>query len=365
MHDQITLDTLWRTGVDAVGGAASVRNELVRSPISKPDQIIAVGKAASAMAAAAADVFPDVPCLVVTKYDHTEGCPAQAQLIESAHPVPDAQSLIAGRALRDVVERCETGSHLLCLVSGGASALAEDLPADWTLERLATETESLLASGDDIHAMNARRKDISQIKGGKLFAQFKGAKVTTFAISDVEGDALGVIGSGIGDALPSHAFEFEARIVASNAIARKAVEAATDIPFVCNDETLYDDVSNLAPRLAKILRDGPAGLYLFGGEPTVVLPKSPGLGGRNMALGLALARELEGQNIELLVAGTDGTDGPTDAAGAWVTGSTWTTAGQIALDHADAYPYLKERSALFVSGPTGTNVMDLLIARKT
>ncbi|MEP3844392.1 MAG: DUF4147 domain-containing protein [Paracoccaceae bacterium] len=364
MHNPIPLKTLWRAGVDAVGGANSVHKSLTDTPITPPDQIIAVGKAASAMAKAAARFFPDAPCLVVTKYDHGQDYPTSADLIEAAHPVPDVQSLAGGQALRDALMRCKPGSHLLCLVSGGASALAEVLPEGWSLDRLASETQRMLASGADIHAMNARRKEISQIKGGKLLALFPGSKVTSLAISDVEGDVLGVIGSGIGDAFPNATFTFDARIVASNAIARDAVAKVAGEPLICNEETLYEDIGTLASRLGRMLKSGPAGLYLLGGEPTVILPETPGMGGRNMALGLTLAREMQGADIEILVAGTDGTDGPTDAAGAIVTGQTWTDQAQDALDRADAYPFLRDANALFKSGPTGTNVMDLLIARK-
>lgn len=360
MNAQQKLTELWQAGVDAVRGDTAVRNNLQTDPIAKPDRILSVGKAAVAMARGALDVFPDTPCLIVTKYHHADDAPQGATVIEAAHPVPDANSLKAGATLRQTVEACGAEEHLLVLVSGGASSLAEDLPDDWTLDKLAQETQRLLASGADIHAMNARRCEISQIKGGKLLGRAACAKITTLALSDVEGDALGVIGSGIGDAPESK--PFTARIVASNAHARAAI--TTRMEAVESAECLYEDLGTLVPRLASRLKEGPSGLYVWGGEPTLVLPKDPGKGGRNMALALGLAGALQGDNVDILVAGTDGTDGPTDAAGAFVTGQTWAHGAEEALQRADAYPWLEAQSALFKPGPTGTNVMDLVLAWK-
>lgn len=360
MSTRNTLVHLWQAGVDAVRGDLAVARTLAQDPIQPADQILAVGKAAVAMARPAMQAFPGVQCLIVTKYGHADDAPADAQVIEAAHPVPDAQSLKAGAALRQAVARSAEGSHLLMLVSGGASSLAEDLPEGMSLEDLAAKTQQMLASGADIHAMNAQRKEISKIKGGKLFSGFRGARITTLALSDVEGDALGVIGSGIGDG--ADAPGFQSRIIASNAIAREAI-AAIRAPIV-SEETLYEDLSTLAPRLGAHLRKGPPGFYLWGGEPTVVLPPAPGKGGRNMALALALARDVQGLDIDILVAGTDGTDGPTDAAGAFADGQIWTPGADAALMAADAYPWLEANGALFKPGPTGTNVMDLVLAIK-
>ncbi|MEM8654377.1 MAG: DUF4147 domain-containing protein [Pseudomonadota bacterium] len=359
------LIALWHTGVNAVRGDVAVGQVLDRGDITRPDRIIAVGKAATAMALPAMLHWPDVPGLIITKYHHAAGAPATAQVIEAAHPVPDAASVAAGQALVDAVDACPKDSHLLMLVSGGASALAEVPEDGLTLDALKSETQALLASGAPIAEMNAHRTARSQIKGGKLLAPFKGARVTTLALSDVEGDGLATIGSGLGDAPAEAPFDFAPQIVASNAIARKAIEAASPFPVLTNAETLYDDVMKLAPRIAQMLRTADPGLHILGGEPVVQLPATPGQGGRNMALGLALAREIAGQpDLTILVAGTDGTDGPTDAAGALVDGSTWDASGADALARADAYPWLEDRGALVVTGPTGTNVMDLLIAHK-
>ncbi len=368
MTDAQVLRTLFTAGVNAVRGDIAVERALRDLSVPQPDQIIAVGKAACAMARAASEAYPDAPVLIVTKYDHAKDAPAGAEVMEAAHPVLDENSLKAGARMLDVVSAMPDGSHLLMLVSGGASALAEAPVAGLDLASFKSRTKELLGSGADIHAMNKIRKTLSRIKGGKLFDGFRGARVTTLAISDVQGDALSVIGSGIGDAPPNPPFHFAPRIIASNAIARDAVAEAAQalgLTVQTNLETLYDDISTIGPQLAHRLSPGSAGVHIWGGEPTVILPPEPGQGGRNQALALIIAREIEGHDdLTVLVAGTDGTDGPTDAAGAIVDGKTWQTSGEDALARADAGTWLDTRGALVRTGPTGTNVMDLVIALK-
>ncbi len=354
------LLALFNAGVAAVRGDRAVAAHLASHDTARPDHIIAVGKAAAAMARAAHQAFPGVPVLIVTKYGHATDAPKGAEVIEAAHPVLDENALRAGARLLEVVRAQPKSARLLMLISGGASALAE-APADGLgLAGFQAHTQEMLASGADIHAMNAARTGMSLIKGGKLLAEFTGASVTTLAISDVQGDALDVIGSGIGAAPANPPFAFDAHIVASNQIARDAVVQAAGGARI-NTETLYADIEAVAPRIAAQLQH--PGIYVFGGEPTVILPPNPGQGGRNQALALLLARHIEGRtDVRILVAGTDGTDGPTDAAGAIVDGTTWTPAGADALARADALPYLDARGATLRTGPTGTNVMDLVIA---
>lgn len=360
------LLSLWQIGVHAVGGAEAVEKALRKYTVPKPDRIIAVGKAASAMSQSACKIWPETKCLIITKYGHGDEAPAKAQLLESAHPVPDQASLKAGQALQKAVASCSSQDHLLILASGGASALAEVPIEGVDIVQLQNQTNALLASGADIRTMNLHRTQNSQIKGGKLLCAFKGSHVTTLAISDVEGDALATIGSGFADVPQKASFSFTAHIVASNAIARAAVAAASPVPVRSNYENLYDNVLELAPRIAAKLKNARSGLYIMGGEPVIHLPKNPGLGGRNMALALNLAREISNiRGLRILVAGSDGTDGPTDAAGAIVDGNTWRPEAQLALDTANAYPWLKAHGALITTGPTGTNVMDILIAHKS
>lgn len=356
---------IWQAGVDAVGGYAATQRAL-QGVTDRPDRVLAVGKAAGAMARAALDHFGPVPTLVVTKDGHGDGLPAHVHLIEASHPVPDARSIAGGRALRAAIEAMEAGSELLLLVSGGASALAEDPAGDLTLDDLAALNAQLLASGQDIVAMNAERRKVSRIKGGGLLGHFHGAKARVLAISDVPGDDLGVIGSGIGAAPADHDFDFEARIIASNTHARDAAADAArgmGLAVIANEEALHDDLKRLAKWIGERLRTMPPGVMILGGEPTVVLPDTPGRGGRNQALALALAREIEGiDGLTIIVGGTDGSDGPTGDAGGIIDGSTWGDGAAEALAAADSGTYLERKGALLTTGPTGTNVMDLLVA---
>lgn len=357
---------IWRAGVDAVGGYQATRTALAASDQAPPDQVIAVGKAAGDMARAALDHFGPLPALVVTKDGHAEDVPEDVHVIESSHPVPDSRSLAAGRALSTCVQGMKPGSTLLLLVSGGASSLAEDPVQGKTLADLQALNARLLSEGLDITAMNAERRRISRIKGGGLLAGFSGKSARVLAISDVPGDDLSVIGSGIG--APPHPCEFDCtcQIIASNTIAREAACAAAvtlGLPVLDNAEALHDDLPTLARQIGQRLRDMPRGALVLGGEPTVVLPANPGRGGRNQALALELAREIAGiDGLTVIVGGTDGSDGPTDAAGGVVDGKTWRTEGEKALRAADSGSFLERHDALFTTGPTGTNVMDLLIA---
>jgi len=365
-----TLNILWQSAIEAVSGYQAVANALQADKAFRPDQIIAVGKAASGMCLGALDNLPPCDALVVTKSDHAD---AQLQeregvtILESAHPIPDQKSLAAGHAVLERTFTMTPDSRLLLLVSGGASALAEALPASMTLDVLQETTDEMIANGSTIGEINAWRKQHSQIKDGKLIEAFKGAEVRVYAISDVEGDGIDTIGSGLGDC---HRATVRARssVIASNQIARQQVEQVAleqGLVVKVNEETLYGSVFELAAAIGETLRNAEPGLYVWGGEPTVVLPARTGTGGRNQSLALAVAEHLAGlDHISLLVAGTDGTDGPTQAAGGLVDGNTWSdpTAARTALQDADAGTYLEQHDALFVTGPTNTNVMDLAIA---
>ena len=359
---------VWQAAVAAVSGRQAVLNAIDADSAFAPDLVIAVGKAASGMCQGALECFPHCDALVVTKYDHTDPellASEQVQVIESAHPIPDQCSLDAGRALLDRMRAMPVDSRVLLLVSGGASALAEALPEDMTLADLQAVTDEMIAGGKTIAQINDRRKQASLIKDGKLVEAFNGTEIRVYAISDVEGDSISTIGSGIGDC---HRAKVTARsaVIASNKIAREhAVRRATELGLAVrqNEETLYGDVFDLVPAIGNRLRDAEPGVYIWGGEPTVILPQNPGRGGRNQSLALAVSEQLAGNNnISLLVAGTDGTDGPTIAAGGLVDGETWGDDARLALQTADAGTYLEQHDSLFVTGPTNTNVMDLAIA---
>ena len=364
------LQSIWRAGVSAVSGEEAVANAIRNDSDFMPDQIIAVGKAAVGMCRGALNSYGDCKALVVSKYDHADDdilSRSNVEVIESAHPIPDQNSLNAGQALLDCVDNLDDDSRLLVLVSGGASALAESLLDNMTLTDLQKVTDEMIATGKTIGEINSQRKAMSRIKDGKLLATFKGVELRVYAISDVEGDGINTIGSGIGD---THRLGENASssIIASNQIARKrAAEIAATLGLEVrqNEESLYDDVFRLASRIGKTLSTAEAGVYIWGGEPTVILPDNPGRGGRNQALALAISEHLQNRpNITLLVAGTDGSDGPTSAAGGLVDEHTFEDpeAARSALETADAGSYLEQHDSLFVTGPTNTNVMDLAIA---
>ncbi len=367
---QQKLRKIWDAAIVAVSGRQAVLNALDADSPFLPDLIIAVGKAASGMCSGALERFPGCEALVVTKYEHTDqSLRAQAgvEVIESAHPIPDQHSLDAGRALLARMRSMPEGSRVLMLVSGGASALAEALPPDMTLADLQAMTDDMIATGKTIAQINARRKQTSLIKDGKLIEAFEGEEIRVYAISDVEGDSIETVGSGIGDCCCAEA-KASSKIIASNQIARQQAAHQADqlgLKVHLNEETLYGDVFELAPVIGVGLQEAEPGVYIWGGEPTVVLPENPGQGGRNQSLALALAEYVSGMNnIDFLVAGTDGTDGPTSAAGGIVNGNTWSdpAAARAALRAADAGSYLERHQSLFVTGPTNTNVMDLVIA---
>lgn len=364
------LQTIWQAAVSAVSGEQAVSHAIDADTTFQPDQIIAVGKAAVGMCRGALNHYHDCNALVVTKYDHADEdilSRYNVRVIESSHPIPDQKSLDAGNAMLECVRNLPVDSRLLLLVSGGASALAESLPGTLNLADLQAATDEMISTGKTIGQINKKRKQMSQIKDGKLLAAFKGKEARVYAISDVEGDSISTIGSGIGDChratLPAIS-----TIIASNQIAReKAEQTAQSIGLTVrqNEESLYDDVFQLAPLIGQRLASAESGVYIWGGEPTVILPDNPGRGGRNQALALAASEYLLNRdNITLLIAGTDGSDGPTNAAGGLVDCHTFidTEAAHAALKAADAGSYLEQHNSLFVTGPTNTNVMDLAIA---
>ena len=365
------LKAIWDAAIASVSGAQAVENAIATDTPYQPDLIIAVGKAAVGMCRGAL-TGQTGPCeaIVVTKHQHVDDefhSREGVTVIESGHPIPDRYSLQAGALLLDRVSSMDPTSRLLMLVSGGASALAEALPDSMNLANLQSITDEMISTGKTIGEINNRRKDMSLIKDGKLLQRFPGTEIRVYAISDVEGDSISTIGSGIGNCHRVSA-KANSTIIASNQIARdKAVEAARSLGYEVrqNQESLYGDVFELAKSIGPELRDAAPGVYIRGGEPTIILPDNPGQGGRNQSLALALSEYLSGSdNISLLVAGTDGTDGPTSAAGGLVDGHTFADpeAAHQALQNADAGSYLEQQSSLFVTGPTNTNVMDLAIA---
>jgi glycerate 2-kinase len=356
--------------------------------VQLPDRVylVALGKAADSMAKGALSVIDDklVSGLVVTKHNHlSDELAADTRLtcIESGHPIPDEASLQAGLELKKFVQSVPSEHLLIFLVSGGTSALVEALNDGLELSELKDETDKLLATGAPIGEMNKHRRSLSQIKGGKL-AEYVNCAVLQLLISDVPGDKPADIGSGllVPDITTGMSADLpiwnriETSIIASSAIAQAAVAAAASqqgLVVQQSSGSLHGDMPDVISRLSVVLSAAKAekGVYIWGGEPTIVLPSRPGRGGRNQHLALALAQSMAAhESASVLVCGTDGTDGPTDDAGGLVSQATLEAAVQadlqveIYLQEADAGSCLSELSCLVTTGPTGTNVMDLAIA---
>lgn len=393
---------IYREALAAVHGRARVRGALQDRPRTGPVYLIALGKAACAMAQGAHDVLgTDIAtALIVTKRGHVESLPWP--VLEAGHPLPDAQSLLAGQRLIDFAAAIPLDATVLVLLSGGASALVEVLPEGVSLAQLRALNTWLLASGFEIAAMNRFRKQLSRIKGGRLARLLEPRSVLCLAISDVPGDDPGAIGSGIliadrgpqkmpdryalptdvAEALHSspaapapddpcfHNVRFEI-IAGLDDAKRAAAEAARKLGYGARlyPEFIDGDAVTAGSRLAQTLLAAPKGeVQIWGGETTINLPPSPGRGGRNQSLALAAAQILAGQeNAWFLSAGTDGSDGPGSDAGALVDGGTLTR-GELeglsptqALAAADAGRFLEASGDLVQTGPTGTNVMDLML----
>ena len=399
------LLTLYAAALDAVEGRNCVRNYLRNNPLpGKPVVLLGMGKAAVAMAAGACDVLGEqvVDGLVVTKEGHAnDSLPACLRVLEASHPVPDERSLLAGQAVIELVSELPQDVQLLVLTSGGASALVEALPDGIGLTDLAELNQWLLGSGLSILEMNRIRQSVSRLKGGKLAGLLKGQTVTNLLISDVPGDDPAFIASGPFftaktnrvnvENLPDWVVSMQQQaaaeanpvpseqvvphiIVASNQLACEAALACAQQngwPAVYHPELLETDAEEVAVSLIDALAELPAGAHIWGGETTVRLPPEPGRGGRNQHLALVAARQLAGRDdYWLLAAGTDGTDGPTADAGALVDGGTMERGEMEDLDlhdylaRADAGTFLEASGDLLHTGPTGTNVMDLVIAWK-
>jgi hydroxypyruvate reductase len=392
--------------LSAVDGRTCVERALGRRGIAGPVHLVAIGKAAGAMSEGACAALGDGVAggLVISKAGHLD--PERLarhglEAVTGGHPLPTAESLAAGRRL--LASLAGWGAQpVLFLISGGASSLVEMPAAGLGVAELAQINRWLLGSGLAIAEINLVRKAVSRIKGGGLLAWLDGRSARVLAISDVAGDDPAVIGSGLlvpeADLaarvrdleLPAWLREWteaglaerravgvpvpEIELVATLAQAKRAaVDGAARIgPAVHHHETfIAGDAAERGRELAWALRAGPAGFHVWGGETTVHLPSAPGRGGRNQHLALAAALELAGSAAcWLLCAGTDGSDGPTEDAGALVDGTTVERAAgegldaQGALRRADSGRLLAATGDLIHTGPTGTNVMDLMLGLK-
>lgn len=377
---QRLLLELLQAGLEAVDGRRCVREALAaRSPQPGPVWAAAVGKAAASMALGAADALGDSleRVLIITPSAHRapeiESRPG-VEIHESAHPVPDGRSLAAGQRLLDWVDDLPAAAVPLFLISGGASSLVEVLEPGVCLEELEQLSARWLAEGIAIGELNARRARISRIKGGRLAEHLGGRAARALFISDVPNDDPAVIGSGLLGPAGGSADHIERQVVASVDLAIEGVAQAASqrgLTVAPVHERFEGDATRLAGRFAHELLVGNTQVRIWGGESTVRLPPHPGRGGRNQHLALAAARFLpEYPELLLLAAATDGTDGPTDAAGGLANADTCARLALAGLDaddclsRADSGTALAAAGALVRTGPTGTNVADLVIGLK-
>ncbi|WP_290630463.1 DUF4147 domain-containing protein [Aquisalimonas sp.] len=407
MDHRETLQQLFRAALERVGGRPAVRHALEDDPPAGAVHLLAIGKAASAMTQGALDALDDriASGLVVTKTDHLGRAVAEDprfRCMETAHPIPDGSSLAAGAAVVAFLDELPDDAELVVLISGGASSLVELLPEGLTADHLAELNQWLLGQHLAIDGINAVRRAISRIKGGRLARHLRGRRTRLLLISDVPGDDPAVIGSGLfvpsagsgtlpGD-LPAWAREaakavpappaaddpalagLTRSLVATNADALDAVEERgrrLGLSVQVHREQLAGDALRAGEAIADQLVHGAAGIHVWGGEPTVALPDNPGQGGRAQALALTAAACMEGhRGVWLLAAGTDGTDGPGNAAGALVDHQTCFRGRQagldpdVSLEAADSGRFLEASGDLLRTGPTGTNVMDVVIGLK-
>lgn len=394
-------ELLFRAGLRAAAPEQAVATALGQTGFDRsaaPALILAIGKAAGAMAHAAIAALGDVETIVVTNDENAHPLPG-ATVLASSHPMPDARGAAAADRILQRLARMQAGQHVLALISGGGSALVPAPVAGVSLEDKAEVNRLLLASGAEISQMNLVRQHLSRLKGGGMLRAAYPAQVTALILSDVVGDDLRAIASGptvaplgsraeacailrgydLWDALPAtvraHLAASEpvlpplpqARniLIGSNGLSVQAMASANPQATVEN-EPLVGDVADAAARVVGSGR----GIRLFGGETTVVL-KGAGCGGRNQELALRVALLAEAQGWAgpwaFLSGGTDGRDGPTDAAGAIVDDGSLARMRAAGIDPVarlsqnDSYPCLAASNDLLMIGGTGTNVADLQI----
>jgi glycerate 2-kinase len=410
MQPRDFLTSLFASAVRAAEPLNGIKAHLPARPRGRT-VVIGAGKGAAQMAQALETVW-DGPLqgVVVTRYGY--GCETQTiEIIEAAHPVPDAAGLIASRRLMDAVRDLTEDDLVIALVCGGGSALLPAPPPGLTLKDEIALNEILLASGAPISKMNVVRKHLSTIKGGRLAAATK-ARVVSLIVSDIPGDnpayvasgptvpdrstrhdaleivgqyklqlphaALDHLGSVAADA-PDPANPLFARhehhIIASAGVSLEAAAAVAQsqgiTPVILSDsiEGESRDVALVHAAIARevLAKNRPFAkpvVILSGGETTVTLRAKGGRGGRNGELALAMALAIEGHDIHVLAADTDGIDGSESNAGAFVDGKTierLRAAGldpRRLLDGNDSYSGFAAIGDLFETGPTGTNVND-------
>ncbi|MFA7172372.1 MAG: glycerate kinase [Kiritimatiellia bacterium] len=383
--------------------------------------VVGAGKASGLMAFTLEEVLGDQVTggVVVVKYGHAAPC-RRIEILEAAHPYPDQAGVEATQKMMRLCEEARESDLVLCVWSGGGSALLTDVPEGGRLDDVMRLSKALVNSGAEIGEINAVRKHLSRVKGGQLSRLAYPAQVVSLILSDVVGDPLDVIASGptvpdastfedalvvlrkyqLKEQMPARLLQILKQgaaghipetmkisdpalartvnqIIGSNRIALEAAGqyAQTQVASVrIVTDRLEGNTEAAAAEIVRVACEAqtnadipkPACL-LFGGETTLQVTGG-GVGGRNQHLALKAALLLRGRKgITVLAGGTDGTDGPTDMAGAVVDGNTCAEAERVGLDAEaslrsfDAYPFFKKVGGHVYTGPTLTNVMDMAI----
>jgi hydroxypyruvate reductase len=370
IDDQVLLRILFDAAVAATSPAACMPLWLEDRPAGRVI-VVGAGKAAASMAAIVEQQWaPPLEGLVIVPDGHTAECD-QIEVVEASHPVPDERGVAATRRILDKVSGLNAEDTVVCLLSGGGSSLLCAPAPGITLEQKRTRTAALLRSGAPIHEINAARREMSAVKGGKLAAACAPANVITLIISDVPGNDPSVVASGPTVVDIESARDSDVRILATSddalqAAALRALELDVT-PHLLGD--LAGDARELAAEHAQLAIDIAAGrgpvpppcVILSGGETTIPVT-GDGRGGRNGEYGLALALALDGhEGISAIVCDTDGIDGTGDNAGCRVTPDTLARfSGDARAQQAnnDSYAFFAELDDLVVTGPTRTNVND-------
>ena len=386
--------------------------------------LIGFGKAASLMSNAIQDNLGDLLAggIIVTKYGHSVWGRQNNKIVtyEAGHPLPDENGLKAGKLIVQMLKELDKNSLVICLISGGGSALLVAPYRGISLADKQEVTALLLKAGADICELNTVRKHISAVKGGRLAEAAQPASIISLILSDVIGDRLDMIASGptapdktsysdaynvirkfrLEDSLPASVAEIIGNgmcrlvpetpkddnlifqsvrniIIGSNKIATDAAKKAAELlgysaTVISNEVSgeasiVAGELARKSIALKKALNSGDKACLIAGGETTVTV-RGSGKGGRNTELALVFGMEIKGlPGITFLSAGTDGTDGATDAAGAVVDDQTVAKAAEAGIDawehlkNNDSYTFFSKTGDLFITGPTGTNVMDLQI----
>lgn len=409
----IRLDagTIIDESIRAVLPEAAVITALKEKKINQEVVLVAIGKAAWNMAKAASEILGSKVRggVVVTKYGHSKGPIKGSEIIEAGHPIPDENSILGATKALELVSGLTPEDLIILLISGGGSALFEKPLEGVSLEDMMWITNQLLSCGADIIEINTIRKHLSAVKGGRFAQQCGGANIYAIVLSDVVGDKLDTIASGpaypdgttsadafrilrkynirIGNHLAEALGRETPKTVANcETVITGSVTALCDAAAKCAGTLGYAPLilstsidceakemgRFLAAKVKEIKENGvtspkPPCAIIAGGE-TVVRLTGNGKGGRNQEVALAAATGIEGmEDVVVFSFGSDGTDGPTEAAGGMVDGQSIARMRAMSIDpedclaNNDSYHALEASGDLIVTGPTGTNVNDLMV----